>query len=236
MKEILRKCTVSKIRMETILCASATSLATISPQGSSSVYTYWSRLCGTTVRDTTRWHVKKGLDLFFVHMLCDSSCTSGFGSRPFHGKTFKAAARIIEAVVTHSEVKRHLADLGVQWIFNLPKAPWWGGMFERLIGSTKRCLRKVIEQAKLTYDELLTAVVEAEAVINSRPLTYVSMDDLDEPLTPAHLLIGRRVLSLPDYIRCGCENDVAEVEPELLDKRVRHLNATLNQFWERWRK
>jgi len=40
-------------------------------------------------------------------------------------------------------------------------------MFERLIGYMKRCLRKVIGQAKLTYDELLTAVVEAEAVINS---------------------------------------------------------------------
>ena len=152
-----------------------------------------------------------------------------------NGKTFKAAARIIKSVVMHSEVQKHLEGLGVKWIFNLPKAPWWGGMFERLIGSMKCCLRKVIGQAKLTYDELLTAVVEAEAVINSRPLTYISTDDLDEPLTPAHLLTGRRVLSLPDYISCRHE-DVDDVEPELLDKRARYLNATLNQFWERWRK
>ena len=152
-----------------------------------------------------------------------------------NGKTFKAAARIIESVVTHSKVQQHLAGLGVQWIFNLPKAPWWGGMFERLIASTKRCLRKVIGQAKGSYDEILTTVVEAEAVINSRPLTYVSVDDLDEPLTPAHLLIGRRVLSLPDYLSHGCE-DIGHVEPDLLGRRVRHLNVTLNQFWERWRK
>ena len=152
-----------------------------------------------------------------------------------NGKTFKAAARIIESIVTHSKVQQHLAGLGVRWIFNLPKAPWWGGMFERLIGSMKRCLRKVIGQAKLSYDELLTAVVEAEAVINSRPLTYVSSDDLDEPLTPAHLLTGRRLLSLPDYISHGCE-DIDDVERELLDRRARHLNVTLNQFWERWRK
>ena len=61
------------------------------------------------------------------------------------------------------------------------------------------------------------------------------MDDRDEPLTPAHLLTSRRVLSLPDYI--GHEHeDVVDVEPELLDKRARHLNVTLNQFWKCWRK
>ena len=93
-----------------------------------------------------------------------------------NAKTFKAAAKMIESIVTHSEVQQHLAGIGVQWIFNLPKAPWWGGMFEWLIGSKKRCLQKLIGQAKLTYDELLIAVV---AMINSRPLTFVSTEDQD---------------------------------------------------------
>jgi hypothetical protein len=82
-----------------------------------------------------------------------------------NGKTFKSAANMIESIVTNSEVQQHFTGLGVKWIFN--KAPWWGGMFERLIGTTKQCLRKVIGQAKLSYVELLTSVVEAEAVINS---------------------------------------------------------------------
>ena len=62
-------------------------------------------------------------------------------------------------------------------------------MFERLIGSTKRCLWNVIRQTKLAYDELWTAMVEAEAVIKSRPLTYISSDDLDKPLMLSHLLV-----------------------------------------------
>ena len=60
------------------------------------------------------------------------------------------------------------------------------------------------------------------------------MDNLDQSLTPAHLLIDRRVLSLPDYISHGRE-DVDDVEPELLQKRARHLTVTLNQFRERWK-
>lgn len=79
------------------------------------------------------------------------------------------------------------------------------------------CLCKAIGQARLSYDELLTAVVEAEAVINSRPLTYVSMNGMEEPLTPAHLYTGQRVLSFPDGISHGRENiDDVELDSSLL--------------------
>ena len=55
----------------------------------------------------------------------------------------------------------------MKWVFNIPKAPWWGGIFERMVRSTKRCLRKIVGQAKLSYDELLTALTEVEIVLNS---------------------------------------------------------------------
>ena len=102
-----------------------------------------------------------------------------------NGKTFKAAAQTIQAVLGHKDVKRYFSGLGVKWVFNIPKAPWWGGIFERMVRSTKRCLRKIVGQAKLPYDELLTALTEVEMVLNSRLLTYVSADDFEEPLTPS---------------------------------------------------
>jgi hypothetical protein len=44
----------------------------------------------------------------------------------------------------------------------------------------------------------LRIVVEIEAILNDGPLTYLSSDVQDgEPLTPAHLLYGRRITSLP---------------------------------------
>ncbi len=155
-----------------------------------------------------------------------------------NGKTFKAAARILHSIVSHDDVQRYITGLGIKWVFNLPKAPWWGGVFERLIRSAKRCLRKIVGQAKLTYDELLTAIVEVEAVLNSRLLSYVSMDDIEEPLTPSHLLTGHRILSLPDHLCRGAEEDDGDIRigPEVLTKRARHLNKVLDRFWARWRK
>ena len=63
-------------------------------------------------------------------------------------------------------------------------SPWWGDIFESLVHSIKRCLRKILRQAKFSCDELFTALIEIEMVLNSGPLTYVSADDLDKPLTP----------------------------------------------------
>lgn len=56
----------------------------------------------------------------------------------------------------------------------------------------------MIGQARLTYEEMHTAILEVEAILNSRPLSYTTSEDTEEPLTPSHLLIGRRLLSLPD--------------------------------------
>ena len=130
----------------------------------------------------------------------------------------------------------HLAENGCEWTFNVEKAPWWGGAFERMVQSTKRCL-KMVGQASLTPDELLTAIVEIESILNSRPLSYISAGDMEEPLTPSHLLIGRRVLNLPDHLDYICEfgEEDFDIDSTQLTRRMKHLSNTLNHFWKRWR-
>ena len=99
----------------------------------------------------------------------------------------------------------------------------------------KRCLKKMIGKSKLSYEELLTAVTEVEMIMNSRPLSYVSMDDLEEPLTPSHLMIGRRLLSLPE-VASHDESRSCESTHSEMNKRMKHLNFTLEQFWTRWKR
>ena len=69
----------------------------------------------------------------------------------------------------------------------------------------------------------------AEMVINSHPVTYVSPDDLQEPLTPAHFLTGKRILSLPDGICCGDDpDDDVDLTHDHLTRRMKYLNIVLN--------
>ena len=54
-------------------------------------------------------------------------------------------------------------------IFNLSRAPWWLGQFERLIGLTKQVLDKALENAKLNWDELEEVLLTVEVNINNYP-------------------------------------------------------------------
>ena len=117
----------------------------------------------------------------------------------------------------------------------MERALWWGGIFERMVRSVKRCLRKTIGRGRLTLDELQTATAEVEMIVNSRPLSYVSTDGIQEPITP-HLMTDRRLMSLPDGpYNIELSEDVS-VTPSDISRRMIHLNTVLEHFWKRWKR
>ena len=113
-----------------------------------------------------------------------------------NAKVFKAASAVIKKVVRAPEVKRYLLNNQITWDFIVEKAPWWGGFWERLVGSVKRCLKKTIGRSTLTFEEMRTLLVEIESTLNNRPLTYVYDDTegISQPLTPASLIYGRQIV------------------------------------------
>ena len=108
------------------------------------------------------------------------------------------------------------------------------GFWERLIGLTKRAIKKTLGRALITLTELLTLAMEVEAILNERPITHVSSDASDEELlTPSHLLYGRRIthLSYPEI-----EDEVSDPtygDDSALRQRANKQALLLQQFWYR---
>ena len=94
-----------------------------------------------------------------------------------NAKTFKSASVDVKKISKSSEVKKYLANRQIDWQFIMEQAPWWGGFWERLVRSVKRCLKKSVGRSLLTFEELRTLVVEIEATMNNRPLTCMYDDE-----------------------------------------------------------
>ena len=149
-----------------------------------------------------------------------------------NGTNFIAAEKeIADGILRWNKEKmiEQLAAEGVDWHFNPPAAPHFGGAWESLIKSAKSALKHILHGRTLTDEVLHTALVLVESLLNGRPLTHVSVDATDpEPLTPNHLLLGRPLPYTPfDIVEDGDLN---------ARRRWRVAHAIAHHFWRRWMK
>ncbi|XP_053403136.1 uncharacterized protein LOC123560655 [Mercenaria mercenaria] len=154
-----------------------------------------------------------------------------------NASTYVAASNHIQRLFESKTVQDALSMKGTQWKFIPKRAPWYGGWWERLIGLTKSTLKKILGRSYISFDALQTVVTEIEAVMNDRPLTYVTSSSSDpEPLTPAHLLYGRRLTTLP-YQK---STDDSAMNTNLnsgvdLSRQARLQQKVVHHFRDRWR-
>lgn len=108
-------------------------------------------------------------------------------------------------------------------------SPYFGGFWEAGIRSTKHHLKRVLQNALLTFEELYSVITQIEAMLNSRPLCPLSSDPTDLiPLTPSHFLIGRPATSIADP-------DTTHL-PESQLSQYQRLQQLCQHFWQRWHK
>jgi hypothetical protein len=148
-----------------------------------------------------------------------------------NGTNFKGSEEdVIEALNSWDleKIQGSLSRRGVEWVFNPPGASHQGGVWERLIRSTKKILRSLVGQRELNDESLRTFLVEAEKIMNDRPITPVSSDPQDlEALTPNHILLLRQNPSTP-----AGEFD----KSDKFKARWKHVQMLADTFWERWTK
>jgi hypothetical protein len=153
-------------------------------------------------------------------------------------KRFIARRGVPEVIINDNfksrEVKRFMLGQGIKQRFILPASPWWGGFYERLVRTVKSCLKKTLGRTHTTFEELQTILCDVEIAINNRPLAYLSEDDLDEPLTPFHLIQGR------GYVRRDLGRRNTDIAPNLslgqCKDRLVHLQKVLKDCWVRFRR
>ena len=141
------------------------------------------------------------------------------------GTNFRGAERELREAFAAMEpqLKEQLTEYQIDFRFNPPNAPHFGGVWEREVRSIKAGLQVAVGSQAVSEDVLHTTLVEVEGILNSKPLGYVSADVADpDPITPNILLMGRRDAVLPQ---------VAYVPSGIGRRRWRHCQVLVDQFW-----
>ena len=147
-----------------------------------------------------------------------------------NGINFVGAERELKECLDRMEqakISDTLSQDGIQWFFNPPSAPHFGGVWERLVKSAKKALKITLNGQLVNDEALLTFIAETESLLNSRPLTHVSVDPQDlEAISPNHFLIGRNSPNVPP--------DVFDERDLCSRKRWRQAQTLTDHFWRRW--
>ncbi|KAL9967307.1 hypothetical protein ACROYT_G025507 [Oculina patagonica] len=140
------------------------------------------------------------------------------------------------AEMDQEKIKTELLKEQCDWFsfkMNIPAASHMGGVWERQIRSVRNVLSSLLQDngKQLDNESLSTLMSEAEAIVNSRPLTVNQLADPDSssPLTPNHLLTMKSKVVLPP----PGSFQPADMYCRKRWRRVQHL---ANEFWTRWRK
>ncbi|CAG7719544.1 unnamed protein product [Allacma fusca] len=151
-----------------------------------------------------------------------TDCGRNFVGAEKELKFMKAKAHLdqITSVLSEKEINFH---------FNPPGSPHFGGLWEAGIKSIKFHFKRVIGNTKLNYPQMLTLLTQIEACLNSRPMSALSSDpEILQPLTPGHFLIGDALTAIP-------EPDYATLPMSSLT-RFQLRQKLVQAFWKRWSK
>lgn len=128
-------------------------------------------------------------------------------------------------VIDNTRLAEECTRQGIQWVFNVPANPAAGGIWERMVRYIKNVLSFTLHDKSPQVETLNSLLIEAENLVNSRPLTHLPIENIDsEPLTPNHFLLGcPNIVQTPGVGEMAC-----------LKKQWQILQQLKQTFWKRW--
>ena len=172
-------------------------------------------------KDLTAPEFKRSLKEFVARRGLPKSIVSD------NGKTFVATSRWLKTLQRNEDLMNCLVSHRIQWKFNLSRAAWWGGFFERLIGIMKRSMSEVVGKRMFTFPKLEEVLLDVECTMNNRSLSYQGEEYEDQVITPNVLMKGRsKVVLEEDLEKLTLDNQMT--------KRMAFLKNSKEQLRERW--
>ena len=157
-------------------------------------------------------------------MAIDRSCSRRWNPEVIYsdnGTNFQGATNILH------DLARLVSTRSIDWRFIPLGTPHQGGLWERLIGMSKRILNSIVGSKRLNDECFHTVICQVEGILNSRPLSPVSSDCKDlEALNPSHFLIGH-VLQPPSTL------EITAVSSKQTIRMWKQCRECLEQFWRR---
>ena len=105
--------------------------------------------------------------------------------------SFKVGNEVIQRIAENPRNRKALEEKGITWMFIPSRASSMGAVWERLVGIVKKEIMKIQQKRKFNEYDWRAHIVEIEAIMNDRPLTYVSdVNTEPEVITPKSLITG----------------------------------------------
>ncbi|XP_062538931.1 uncharacterized protein LOC134207225 [Armigeres subalbatus] len=157
----------------------------------------------------------RAVHLEIVHSLSTQSCIMAIrrfvarrgGPEAFYsdnGTNFIGASNLLAKQIQdiQEDCAVTFTNSNTSWNFNPPAASHMGGSGERMVRSIKTAMQAISDHTYHPSDEILeTVALEAESIVNSRPLTYIPLDSSEEEsLTPNHFLLFVKPLEPGDIV------------------------------------
>jgi len=143
---------------------------------------------------------------------------SGFADSTQLCSLFAASSKEAQKIANYLAAKR------MQWLFNSPSVPHFGGIWEAAVKFMKHHIQRVIDEMTLTYEEMTILLSQIEACLNLRPLQALS-DDHDDTaaLIPGHFLVDTALSAIP-------ESSLLETSTSSLT-RWQHVQRMRDHIW-----
>ena len=123
-------------------------------------------------------------------------------------------------------INEKLIQQQITWKFNPPYSSHRGGVWERQIRTIRKVLSITLNQQKVSDDVLNTVLIQAEEVVNNRPITKLSEDPNDPSvLRPKDLLL---------YTHRSVTPNLKSFSTDLYKNSFKQAQYSIDLFWTKW--